>query len=679
MTCIAGRLGVEWLSLESTFGHPGGVVAELSESAEREARERAQFEVLVSRLATQLIAQAPDAVESRVAEALSAVGTFAQVDRSFLYRTVENGAAYELTAEYAAAGLSLLRDVEVFRRLPVQLLPVQVLEQLESGREVMLPQTRGLFGGSLQEAVEAKPGRGVLLLPIRTGDELFGLVGLASNRSESQWPAWQVDLVRILAEGFLRAFDRAKLDAQRDALIAQERKARAEAEIANQLISNVVERSGDPFIAIDRDHRVVYVNKQMCEQWQKSAEQVLGQRWQDHAQPIVIAPIEAAIEQSQREQRPRVIEQYLPVTRRWWDVHIFPNSGGTSALFIDITNRRQAEGARDYLVEELRRTHDPDGIVGRGMAPVLDKVRMVGTSSASVLITGETGTGKELVARAIHNASPRKDHMLVKVNCAAVSAGLVESELFGHEKGAFTGAVARRMGRFEVADGGTLFLDEVGELPLETQAKLLRVLQEGELERVGNSVPIHVDVRVVAATNRDLQAEVEAGRFRSDLLFRLNVFPIHVPALRERREDIPDLADAFLKREARKLGRPPLSLSRAAMQRLTDYGWPGNVRELQNVIARCCIVAMGPEVTLDDLRAFTGSDKPASRLGASTHAAPKTKQLKDVEREAMVDALEASNWVLEGARGAAAKLGLHPNTLRARLKRLGLKRPKVAP
>jgi transcriptional regulator with GAF, ATPase, and Fis domain len=656
------------------------VVTQLSQSAEREAQERAQFEVLVSRLATQLIAQAPEAVEGRVAEALSAVGAFAQVDRSFLYRRVADGAAYELMAEYAAKGLSLMRDVDVFRRLPVQLLPGHVLERLQSGIEVMLPQTRGLFGGSLQEAVEAGPGRGVLLLPIRTGDELFGLVGLASNRTPSQWPAWQVDLVRILAEGFMRAFDRARLDAQRDALIAQERRARVEAEIANQLISNVVERSGDPFIAIDRDHRVVYLNRQMCEQWQKTAGQVLGQRWQEHAQPIVVAPIEAAIELARRDKRPQVIEQYLPITRRWWDIHIFPNADGTSALFIDITNRRQAEGARDYLVEEIRQTSDPNGIVGQGMAAVLEKVRMVAPSSAAVLITGETGTGKELVARAIHNASPRKDRMLVKVNCAAVSAGLVESELFGHEKGAFTGAVARRMGRFEVADGGTLFLDEVGELPLETQAKLLRVLQEGELERVGNSVPIKVDVRIVAATNRDLQTEVEAGRFRSDLLFRLNVLPLCVPSLRERRGDIPDLVDVFLRQEARKLGRPPLSLSPAAKQRLTDYDWPGNVRELQNVIARCCIVATGPEVTLEDLRAFTGSDGPAPRARPPASPKPKGRALKDVEREAMVEALEASNWVLEGARGAAAKLGLHPNTLRARLKRLGLKRPgKVSP
>jgi transcriptional regulator with GAF, ATPase, and Fis domain len=642
---------------------------------EREARERTDFELLVSRLATQLIAPAPEAVERRVADALSAVGAFAQADRAFLYRSAEGGAAYTLTAEYAAQGLTLLRDADVFRRLPVGMLPRSVLEQLSRSELVMLPQTRGLFGGPLQEAVDAKPGRGILLLPIRTGEELFGFVGLASSRRESQWPTWQIDLVRILAEGFMRALDRERLDAQREALIAQERAARIEAEIASTLITNVVERSGDPFLAIDTEDRVVFLNRQMADRWMKSPEQVLGKRWQENTVPATIPPVEAAIAQAQREQRPVTIEQYLPVTGRWWSIQLFPSAKGTSALFIDITNRRQTEGARDYLVEEIRAAHDPDGIVGEGMAPVLQKVMMVGPSSATVLITGETGTGKELVARAIHNASPRRDRMLVKVNCAAVSAGLVESELFGHERGAFTGAIAKRMGRFEVADSGTLFLDEVGELPLETQAKLLRVLQEGELERVGNSVPIKVDVRVVAATNRDLKAEVAAGRFRSDLLFRLNVFPIEVPPLRERKADIPDLAEVFLKQEARKLGKGSLKLSREAVQRLVEYRWPGNVRELQNVIARCCIVAGTPVVTLADLDAFTMSDGPTTPAPAAAAPSLGTTPLKALEREAMLRALEASNWVLEGARGAAAKLGLHPNTLRARLKRFGLRRP----
>src|SRR6266576_5673896 len=266
---------------------------------------------------------------------------------------------------------------------------------------------------------------------------------------------------------------------------------------------------------------------------------------------------------------------------------------------VELKGRLENENV--YLQEEIRTEHNFDEIVGNSPALLvaLRKVEQVAPTDSTVLIYGETGTGKELIARAIHDRSARKDHPLVKVNCSAISAGLVESELFGHVKGAFTGALERRIGRFELADGGTIFLDEIGELPLETQVKLLRVLQEKEFEPVGSSQPVRVDVRVIAATNRDLQEAVSAGSFRSDLYYRLNVFPLEVPPLRERRSDIPQLAMFFLSRYSRNLGKRMDGISAATTERLKCYFWPGNIRELQNVIERALILSHSPILDLE--------------------------------------------------------------------------------
>jgi transcriptional regulator with GAF, ATPase, and Fis domain len=309
----------------------------------------------------------------------------------------------------------------------------------------------------------------------------------------------------------------------------------------------------------------------------------------------------------------------------------------------------------------------------------MESVERVAATSTNVLITGETGTGKELVARAIHDASARGERLLVKVNCAAISAGLVESELFGHEKGAFTGAVQRRKGRFELAHGGTLFLDEVGELPLETQVKLLRVLQEREFERVGGTETVHVDVRVIAATNRNLREMVARGRFREDLYYRLAVFPVALPPLRERAADIPLLVSAFLLRFARQAGRPIRDVTPEAMEALCTYRWPGNVRELQNVIERSVILARGPLVDLDALPDLSAGAPPTYTddgvAPASGALGAQSRTIDEVERGYVAEVLAATSWVIEGERGAARRLGLHPNTLRSRLKRWGLARP----
>ncbi|MGD0966254.1 MAG: PAS domain S-box protein [Candidatus Acidiferrales bacterium] len=337
-----------------------------------------------------------------------------------------------------------------------------------------------------------------------------------------------------------------------------------------------------------------------------------------------------------------------------------------------------------YLREELRKEHNFEEIVGDSPAllATLRKVEQVAPTDSTVLIYGETGTGKELVARAIHNRSVRKDRPLVKVNCSAISAGLVESELFGHVKGAFTGAIDRRIGRFELADGGTIFLDEIGELPLETQVKLLRVLQEREFEPVGSSRPLRVDVRVIAATNRDLQESIQSGRFRADLFYRLNVFPMEVPPLRERRSDIPKLTKFFLSNYSKKLGKTIEGISQATMDRILGYSWPGNIRELQNIIERAVVLSQGHILELQQELALSPfprsdqgtADKPTEVAHEARLPALQLPTLKEVERRHIVAALKLTSGVIEGPKGAAKILNLHPNTLRHRMEKFGIKR-----
>jgi formate hydrogenlyase transcriptional activator len=321
-----------------------------------------------------------------------------------------------------------------------------------------------------------------------------------------------------------------------------------------------------------------------------------------------------------------------------------------------------------YLQEEIKTEHNFEEIIGQSepVRELLKKLEQVAATDATVLIRGETGTGKELLARAVHDRSRRKSRPLVKVNCGAIPSGLVESELFGHEKGAFTGATQRRIGRFELADGGTIFLDEVTELPVETQVKLLRVLQEGEFERVGSSQTIKVNVRVIAATNRNLQEVVRNGSFRADLYYRLNVFPLEVPPLRERPEDIPLLVNFFLSKFAKGLGKEIHGVSQRSMQSLSRYSWPGNIRELQNIVERAVVLAKGPVVQVDQsmLRADEAAD-----------GAPVIDTLENVERGHILRALSETHWVIHGKKGAAELLGINPSTLRSRMEKLGIKRP----
>jgi PAS domain S-box-containing protein len=332
------------------------------------------------------------------------------------------------------------------------------------------------------------------------------------------------------------------------------------------------------------------------------------------------------------------------------------------------TMKDQLEAENIYFRQEIKMKHQFSHILGQsdGLKYVLYRAEQVALTGTTVLILGETGTGKELIAAAIHNLSPRKDRPMITVNCAALPANLIESELFGREKGAFTGADTRQVGRFEVANGSTLCLDEIGELPLETQAKLLRAIQHNEFERLGSSHTIKVDVRIVATTNRNLEEEVRKGRFRQDLYYRLNVFPITVPPLRQRKEDIPLLVQAFIERYARKLGKQITSIQKETMKALEDYPWPGNVRELESVLERAVILCPGPVLQLADKLEI--SSLPLSSA---------VRTLEEMERNQILKTLSETRWRIEGKDGAAAILGLHPSTLRARMHKLGIVRPEI--
>ncbi len=349
-----------------------------------------------------------------------------------------------------------------------------------------------------------------------------------------------------------------------------------------------------------------------------------------------------------------------------------------------LTERLEAENV--YLREELADTHGFRDIVGDSppLQGALYKVEQVAPTAAPVLILGETGTGKELFARAVHDRSPRRGRPLVKVNCAALPSSLIESELFGHVKGAFTGATAARVGRFELADGGTIFLDEIGDMDVELQAKLLRVLQEGEYEPVGSARTRRVDARVIAATNRGLEQAMRDGRFRSDLYYRLSVFPIDLPPLCERTGDVPKLVRFFVERGNKRLGRRVERIGASALKALDAHAWPGNVRELQNIVDRALILSPGDTLVLD--RSFLAASPPTAEASPAATPDPGPadtasvrRTLAEAERDHVVAVLDDCDWKINGSGNAAERLGIHPSTLRHRMKKLGIRRANGKP
>jgi PAS domain S-box-containing protein len=476
-------------------------------------------------------------------------------------------------------------------------------------------------------------------------------------------------------------------------------------------LERLVGSAMDAIVGLDRHLRIVRANRSAERVFRSPADDLVGRDLRDvltRPSRLKIARLADELEHRPSDSRSVWISGGLEGRRSTGGAPFpaeatlssFDVAGETRYTLIlrDVDERLRAErelrtlaAEREYLREEIRALENFGEIIGESDAlfSVLDDVRRVAETHATVLLLGETGTGKELFARAIHEGSPRADRPLVRVNCAAIPGTLVESELFGHEKGAFTGATSRRRGRFALADRGTLFLDEVGELPLEVQAKLLRVLQDGDLEPVGGEKTRKVDVRVIAATNRDLSAAVREGRFREDLFYRLAVFPVEVPPLREREDDVVLLAQAFLERFSRTLGRDVAPLTPADEARLRVYPWPGNVRELQNVIERAVITARGGRVELDRVLpeagrpgAGEGGDAafPSARPGTPSPADPgrilTEREVRALERENLRRALEATGGQVAGDGGAARLLGLPPSTLTSRVRALGIEVPR---
>lgn len=460
---------------------------------------------------------------------------------------------------------------------------------------------------------------------------------------------------------------------------------------SEERVARILESAMDAIVAIDGQRTIQLFNAAAEDVFRCSAAEAVGQPFDRFASPALrdmLTRCQRAFAQNQVKKRYVWVPGGLVARRA--DGEEFPIEATISRveqahqplltlILRDVNERRRAEEELRklqlenlYLHEEVRTSHGPDEMVGESPAirRVFDAIEQVAATDATVLITGETGTGKELVARAIHARSARRPAMLVKVNCAALPGGLVESELFGHEKGAFTGAIARKIGRFELAHGGTIFLDEIGDLPLELQAKLLRVLQEGEFERVGGAEMRRVDVRVIAATNQHIENAVAEGRFREDLYYRLHVFPIHVPPLRERPEDIPLLARHFALTCGKKMGKRIESIPPDMMHALRGHAWPGNVRELHNVIERAVILSRGGVLELGEWPAA-----PVRAAGSSEGNGTTPPSLRDVERQHIIKMLERTGWRVSGAKGAAAILGLKPTTLESRMKNLGIHRP----
>ncbi|MQA28210.1 MAG: PAS domain S-box protein [Luteitalea sp.] len=536
-------------------------------------------------------------------------------------------------------------------------------------------------GAAAVETSDEETGGPVINTPLVADGELIGMlnIGAAADRA---FTADEAEIAQELANTLAVAIRQAQLRerVERHAAELEDRVAArtSELERSENRLSAIVTALPDRVFVIDQDGAYVEILTSKGQLLHRDAEGLKGNRFQDRLPTDIAEMFLRVVRQTLETRTTRLLEYSLqtPAGPRWFegrtgvlDVRI---EDKLCIVFIsrDITDRKRAEVLESqniYLQEELKTERNFGEIVGTtaSMRRVFKSVEMVAETDSTVLILGETGTGKELVARAIHNLSRRRRGVMVKVNCGALPASLAESELFGHERGAFTGAVQRKKGRFELADHGTIFLDEVGELSAEVQVKLLRVLQEQELERIGSTETTKVNVRVIAATNRDLHEEVRRGAFRADLYYRLNIFPIQVPSLRERKADVAQLASHFAREFARRIGKPIEQIEAQALERLTGYDWPGNVRELANVLERAVILCQG-RVILEEHLGILHHGQPAPAAFPT---------LEDMERQHIMRALEHTGGVLAGPQGAARLLGMSRSTVWSRMRKLGIQPP----
>jgi formate hydrogenlyase transcriptional activator len=640
-----------------------------------------EFETLVSDLSSRFINLPPGDVDRAIEDALHRVCEFLGLDVAVLW-------------QWSNAVPDVIRPTHSNqpREAPGRFDPLRqevfpwTVQQMLDGREVVL---RSLDDLPAEAAVDHESARssGIrsnLTLPLTVGGEPpVGALAFNTLRAEREWPDALVKRLQLVAQVFANALARQRHE---QSLRESEERLAAGADLAGLAFYEVDFHESTAFVD-DRFSDVCGIPPESQQSldavkfWIEhlhadDRRRVLEQRQELHdggLQRLII---------DYRYQHPTRGERWLHHVARVTSRDAGGHTVKTFGVLRDVTESRQREEAlrqsyaeierlkdklqaeSDYLKAEIQVVHPHGEVTGQSAAiqKVLRLVEQVAPTDSSVLVRGETGSGKELVAQAIHRLGPRRSQLMVKINCAALPSGLVESELFGREKGAYTGAMTRQVGRFEVADGSTLFLDEIGELSLEVQAKLLRVLETGEFERLGSPKTIKVDVRLIAATNRDLTEEIRKGRFREDLYYRLNVFPIRVPPLRERAEDIPLLVWTFLEECSSRMGKKITQVPRKTMEALQRHPWPGNVRELKNVIEHGAILTTG-----DTLRVPTLDD------AAPVGEAPQT--LAESERELILRALESRRWQVKGPRGAAVALGLNPSTLYSRMKKLGIRPP----
>jgi PAS domain S-box-containing protein len=643
---------------------------------ERDGLEaRLKLEVLLADLSSRFTGLAPGEVDREILDAQHRICDALGLDVCALWQWLPEQKGFLTLTHY-------------FRRFEGPAVPSSMnasdyfpwlLKELMAGKVVAFSSTEEFPAEAARdrESVEYFGIKSLVNFPLWVGTgPPFGLVSFHSMLEKHTWPIELVDRLRLAANVFANA-----LGQKRSIEVLRESEARLTlAADSAEAGLWVLDWSASAFWATDRARAIFGFGPE---------EAITVERFEASVVPedreIVHKTIEGA-----RHQCDPVRIQYRILRNdgcvRWIDSRGRPSfladgePGRLTGVSIDITESKQAEDAlrqsyeeikrlkdrlqaeSDYLKAEINQTYRHDQIIGQSAAirQVLRQVEQVAPTDSSVLICGETGTGKELIAQAIHRLGPRRDHVFIKVNCAALPSGLVESELFGREKGAFTGALTRQVGRFEIADGSTIFLDEIGELPLEVQSKLLNVLQEGQFERLGSPRTIRINVRVIAATNRELTEELQKGRFREDLYYRLNVFPIRVPALRERAEDIPLMVWAFLDEFCSRMGKKITQVSRKTMEMLQRNPWPGNVRQLRNVIEHGVIITPGHTLMVPML------DDAATADGMATQS------LADNEREHILKTLEKTTWRIKGPKGAAALLGLKPSTLYTRMEKLGI-------
>jgi PAS domain S-box-containing protein len=647
--------------------------------AEQNLKERLIFEELLSDLSARFVNVPADRVNAEIHDAMREVLKFFKVDRFALLEVFPKKESWIITHAVSVAGVP---SVPVGTDLPIAINP-WAYEKLIMKREVL--SFSNLDDLSAEADMDKKTwiGWGIrsnLNIPIMTGDHVNHVIAINSIKRERIWPKRFIPRLRLLGEIFVNAIERSKSQQalqkseERLMLAADSAEARLWEYDLNTDVVWITER-GRTFYAL------------------APGEELTFSRFLSLVHPQDRGRIIEGIEKAKSGEY-MIVEYRIEATpgNFSWIIsrgRLCVDSSGKRdrimGVSIDISERKhmecelqdkleeikklksQLEKENIYLREEIRTELGFGRIIGGSDALkyVLFRAQKVAPTDATVLILGETGVGKGMVAYAIHEMSARKDKPMITINCAALPANLIESELFGREKGAFTGAHARQVGRFEIADGGTIFLDEIGELPLELQAKLLRVLQDGEFERLGSPRTIKVDVRVITSTSRDLKAEMRGGRFREDLYYRLNVFPVSLPPLRMRVNDIPELATYFINKYSRKFGRRFETISKDTMQILQAYHWPGNVRELEHVIERAVITSQEPVFRLVDQLEHESVEVEEGRI----------KGFEAMAREHILQVLQNTSWKIEGEGGAAAILGLKPSTLRFRIKKLGIKRP----